>query len=250
MEDRRLLATVVVNTPLDTVDLNDGVTSLREALFVANLLSGPDTIEFDFVHDGPATILLKSGELKITDAVTIHGTGASLLTIDASGNDPTPDVHNADGSRVFDIDNGNGERIAVTISGVTLTGGDVNGTGGAIRSRENLTVRASKISGNAAHSGTGGGGGISNNDGILNISENKITDNYCTLLGGGIESTLGSLVATNCVISENRARSGAGIGLGGGNGTAEVTACTISNNRGMFGGGGIGNSATLVVHPA
>ena len=44
------------------------------------------------------------GELKITDDVTIEGPGAELLTIDASGNDPTPDIDNGNGRRVFNID--------------------------------------------------------------------------------------------------------------------------------------------------
>ena len=56
---------------------------------------------------GPATITLTQGELAITDSLTINGPGANLLTIDASGNDPTPDVNNGDGSRVFNIDDGN-----------------------------------------------------------------------------------------------------------------------------------------------
>ena len=84
LEDRRLLATVTVNTPLDVVDFNDGVTSLREAIFATNLVAGPDTIRFDFGHDGPATILLTQGELRISDHLTIEGPGAELLTIDAS----------------------------------------------------------------------------------------------------------------------------------------------------------------------
>ncbi len=66
-------------------------------------------------------------------------------TIDASGNDPTPDVNNGDGSRVFNIDDGTTRRETVSISGLTLTGGDVGGTfttgsGGAIRGVENLVV--------------------------------------------------------------------------------------------------------------
>ena len=47
------------------------------------------------------------GELAITDSTTIIGPGANLLTIDASGNDPTPGrTNNGDGSRVFNIDDG------------------------------------------------------------------------------------------------------------------------------------------------
>ena len=47
LEERRLLAVATVTTLGDTVDFADGVTSLREALFAANTLAGPDTIEFD-----------------------------------------------------------------------------------------------------------------------------------------------------------------------------------------------------------
>ena len=94
LEDRRLLAVVTVNTLDDTVDFNDGVTSLREAIFATNHGGGADTIEFAaaLTSGGPATIMLTQGELKITDSLTINGPGANLLTIDASGNDPTPDA--------------------------------------------------------------------------------------------------------------------------------------------------------------
>ena len=46
MEDRRLLAVVTVDTELDVIDLGDGVTSLREAIFAANTVPGPDEIVF------------------------------------------------------------------------------------------------------------------------------------------------------------------------------------------------------------
>ncbi len=46
LEDRRLLALVTVTTPLDTIDFNDGVTSLREAIFATNTVPGADTINF------------------------------------------------------------------------------------------------------------------------------------------------------------------------------------------------------------
>src|SRR5687767_1854045 len=71
LEDRRVLAVVTVNTDQDVVDFNDGLTSLREAIFATNLVAGADTIEFDFGHDGPATILLTQGELQIADDLTI-----------------------------------------------------------------------------------------------------------------------------------------------------------------------------------
>jgi hypothetical protein len=45
LEDRRVLAVVTVETLADTVDFNDGVTSLREAVFATNLVGGADMIE-------------------------------------------------------------------------------------------------------------------------------------------------------------------------------------------------------------
>jgi hypothetical protein len=61
LEYRRLLALVTVDTLDDTVDLTDGRTSLREAIFATNLAGGSDTIEFSpaLTAGGPATSLLK-----------------------------------------------------------------------------------------------------------------------------------------------------------------------------------------------
>ncbi|MGI9455936.1 MAG: hypothetical protein ACR2NU_05200, partial [Aeoliella sp.] len=75
LEDRRMLAVVTVTTDQDVVDFSDGVTSLREAIFATNLVAGPDEIQFDFGHDGPATILLTRGDLEVADDLTITGLG-------------------------------------------------------------------------------------------------------------------------------------------------------------------------------
>ena len=100
---------------------------------------------------------MTGGEIAIRDAVNIVGPGQNLLTIDAAGNDPTPDENNGDGSRIFNIDDGNSlEQIDVSISGLTLTGGDVSGVGRSDPQRENMTVTLSTISGNSS-SGRGGG---------------------------------------------------------------------------------------------
>src|SRR5262245_23629811 len=74
LEDRRLLAVVNVTTLDDSVDLNDGVTSLREAIFATNTVPGHDTIDFapSLTAIGPATIVLTHGELVITDSLTIN----------------------------------------------------------------------------------------------------------------------------------------------------------------------------------
>ena len=85
LEERRLLATVTVSNNLDIVngdtttivalmnnDGGDGI-SIREAIEATNNSPGADEINFDFGHDGPETILLTAGELRIFQALTISG---------------------------------------------------------------------------------------------------------------------------------------------------------------------------------
>ena len=122
LEQRLVLATIQVTTAQDTINLSDGVTSLREAIFAANTVPGPDTIEFDPSLAGQ-TIRLTQGELSNIQTLSIEGLGADKLTIDASGSDPTPSVKNGDGSRIFDIDASQilpTPAFSVSISGLTL----------------------------------------------------------------------------------------------------------------------------------
>ena len=241
LEDRRLLAMVTVNTLADTVDFNDGVTSLREAIFATNLVGGADTIEFAaaLTSGGPATLTLTKGELKITDALVINGPGADLLTIDASGNDPTPDENNGDGSRIFNIDDGNvSVRVDVSISGLALTGGDASsiGNGGAIFNGENLTVTKSTITGNATR---GSGGGIYSGVGSdLSVMHSSISDNSAYRFGGGILNFLGHVAVTDSTIGDNSAGYGGG-GIQSDAGNLTVTGGSISGNSTNNSGGGI-----------
>ncbi|MHC5731360.1 MAG: CSLREA domain-containing protein, partial [Nostoc sp.] len=91
-----VLATFTVNNTGDTDDgnVNNGITTLREAINLANATPGDDTITFGgvFTDTTPDVITLTSGQLTITDDLSILGTGASKLTI--SGNNA---------SRVFEI---------------------------------------------------------------------------------------------------------------------------------------------------
>jgi hypothetical protein len=186
LEDRCLLAVVTVDTLSDTVDFTDGVTSLREAIFATNTVPGADTIEFapSLTAAGPATIILTQGELVITDSLTINGPGADLLTIDASGNDPTPDMNNGDGSRVFNIDDDDAATFSdVSMSGLTLTGGDVGGNGGAILSFEVLSISQSVGHGNSARSN---GGGVAQYGGDLTIIQTTLSENSAVWRGGSV----------------------------------------------------------------
>ena len=75
LEDRTLPSTFTVTNLLDT-----GPGSLRAAVAAANANPGADDI--DFATTG--TIALTSGEMDITDSLTINGPGLNSLTV--SGN--------------------------------------------------------------------------------------------------------------------------------------------------------------------
>jgi CSLREA domain-containing protein len=269
LEDRRMLS-ITVNTTADVVNINDHVTSLREAIFAANTVPGADAINFApaLTAGGPAKILLTLGELKITDALTINGPGANLLTIDASGSDPTPNEQNSDGVRVFDFDDGqDNTQLADLITGLTLSGGDPGTGGGAIFNREMLTVTNCSIVGNSAPAG---GGGIGNVGGTLSISDSVISGNKSIFGGGGITNYGGNVTVTSCQVIGNTGYIGGGIwssksgndatsltvngslialnatgtSVGGGGGIAtdgalSVANCTIEKNTGPGLGGGI-----------
>jgi hypothetical protein len=252
LEDRHLLAVVTVTTLADTINFGDGLLSLREAIFATNLVPGADTIDFApaLTAGGTATILLTQGELKITDSLTIAGPGANLLTIDASGNDLTPEQNYGDGSRVFHIDDGiSGATINATISGLALTGGDVADRGGAILSRENLTLIASNVYDNSANNddalASTFGGGIDHGTGSLTVS-NCVIDNNSADFGGGIYLDDGQLSAAGTLIVRNGALSGAG--FYNNNGEAEISRSEISDNSAPAAlslGGGIYTSGNL-----
>jgi hypothetical protein len=259
-----MLAMVTVDTDMDVVDAADGRTSLREAIAATNdTMPGPDEIVFDFGHDGPATILLTKGALRITDSLSINGPGAELLTIDASGSDITPDIDDGKGSSIFFIDD------PVTVRGLTLTGGDAIG-GGAILARATLTVTASTISGNSADFGGGirafgdvmvisstisgnsaifleGRGGGIHADGNVTVISSTISGNSAQFGGGGI-GAVGNVTVTSSTISGNSAT---GVeGVGGGIYTPEtvtITSSTIAGNSAELLGGGIAGGSVTVI---
>ncbi len=73
----------------------------------------PAQTKFEFASGLTGTLTLTTGQLKITDSLTIDGPGAANLTI--NGNNQ---------SRIFYIDDGSGTtNINVEIDGLTLTGG-------------------------------------------------------------------------------------------------------------------------------
>jgi hypothetical protein len=121
LESRRLL-TVTVDSLQDRVDGDDGLMSLREAIAAAT----PDET-IDFSVEGVIRLDPLLGELVIDRSLSILGPGAERLSIDA-GHGPDLAPGSGDGSRVFAIGDDNSESFrSVTLSGLTLTGGDYSG---------------------------------------------------------------------------------------------------------------------------
>lgn len=242
---------LVVDIAIDENDFNysPGDLSLREALAIANGNAGViDTISFGAALNG-ATIVLTLGELPITDGVTVTGLGANLLTVDATGNDATPIANEGNGSRVFNIDDGAaGTFSTVQISGLKLIGGDVTGAGGAILSRENLTLTAVTLDANHA---TTQGGGIKHELGSLTIRESTLSNNSAPT-GGAIwtdtELATRTALIVSSTISGNTATVRGG-GLHNENGLTLVRHSTVTNNTAPAGQGGgissVGDANTL-----
>ncbi|TWT88793.1 hypothetical protein Mal64_22810 [Pseudobythopirellula maris] len=248
---------LVVNSKADIDDMDDGndTTTLREAIRRANDdEQSVDGIAFDLIFFSThQTILLSSQLPTIARSVVIVGPGQQLLTIDAGyGADNTPAT--GDGFRHFNIDDGQeGLFRDVTLSGMTLTGGDTargvgfanpGESGGAIFSRESLTLLSTSVTGNAtgdgadgvdmADGGSGGNGGGIYSTGKLTISGSTISGNTTGGggdggdsggggfggdggmggIGGGINST-GPLTITDSTISGNTTGDGGRGGNGG-----------------------------------
>lgn len=207
IDDFYATSPIVVNT---TADENDGVglggVSLRDAITLANTLPGHNAIAFDLgVFGTQQTISIASQLPTISQALTISGPGANLLTIDA-GDGTDTNFGTADGWRIFNIDNGVAGLIDVSISGLTLTGGDVT-AGGAILNTENLTIRDSWI---VANSGDFGGGILSS--GTLSVVGSTISGNKAISGGGGINSS-GTATILNSTISGNESPGATGGGI-------------------------------------
>ncbi len=235
-------STFTVNT---LVDENNGIgvggVSLREAVAAANATSGPSVITFSPTLNGGTIALTSLGQISITKSITIRGPGSGLLTVKAY--DPTPAAKTGDGSRVFNVDNGNGATVDLTavIAGLTLTGGDVTGSGGAISSVENLMLQDVVVSSSFA---TVSGGGLRESGGVMRLEGGTINDNK-SANGGGIQvEGGGSVTVRTTTVRNNQATTGGG-GINNSGGLLYVYQSTLNNNAASGSGGGIQSDTTL-----
>lgn len=276
-------AVITVNTTLDANGSSpDGNCSLREAILGANTDSaidgcaagsGDDTIllpagTYTLTIDGINEDGAWSGDLDITDSLTLTGAGAGTTSIDGNVID-----------RVFHVDPACAG-ITVDISGVTIRRGLApnapiteydKSSGGGIHNCGTLVLSDAVVSGNGAPD-FGQGGGIQNNGllvasnitvsgnnayrgggmgstGTLMLAGGRIEDNGATGsvgTGGGLYNA-GAAVLAGVTLSGNTALNGGGISNGGDRGMKLINS-TISNNKAAWSiGGGIYNEASLEI---
>jgi uncharacterized repeat protein (TIGR01451 family)/CSLREA domain-containing protein len=254
-----------------TADTNDGACdadcSLREAIRAANASVGvADTIHvpagtYTLTLTGPPEDAAATGDLDITDTVTIRGNGAAKTIIQAG----TTKTNGID--KVFSVNQLGTTSASATFNGVTIRfgrnisacdftttfahlGAGIDFFGGFSPTTTSLTITNSVITDNTVANACapGGAAGVNADDGNLTITNSTITNNKTTNQTGGGVSFFGNsrtMVMTNTTVSNNEAHGGAN-GEGGGlflrqnaNGKVEIHNSTISNNTSESRGGGI-----------
>lgn len=225
-----------VNSTLDVVDANlgngvcadaAGNCTLRAAIQESNQSAGADTITlpagvFTLSLSGTGEEIAATGDLDITDNLTIAGAGALSTIIDGGGLD-----------RVFDIAPNVGA-VTVTISGVTIRNGlATSGSGGAIRiNLGTVTLNDCTISGSDADTN---GGGIYN-AGTLTVNRCTLSDNSASSNGGGLYNGASASI-TNTTFSGNVATTSGGGLYNATSSIATLRNATFALNSAATGGG-------------
>jgi hypothetical protein len=241
-------ATFTVSSAADS-----GPGSLRQAVLDANASAGHDTVLFNLGL--PAVVGLTSGQITVTESVTLEGPGNNGITI--SGNHL---------GRIFDVVDAADDNnyVTLTLTGLTLRDGRVNGeNGGCVRS-ENASEEGTVVLDNSivtgcravGTQGTGtvvgglGGGifsdglGASKYDGASVIARNStIAGNSATIAGGGAFGYLtqleASVVTGNTLtggsfdLGDNQTKYGLSIGAGVAAFAADIRSSTISGNTAL-----------------
>ncbi|HKB01475.1 MAG TPA: proprotein convertase P-domain-containing protein, partial [Gemmataceae bacterium] len=225
----------VVAIPNFTVfnDADSGFGSLRQVIGDANAVPGPDTIVFDpGFFNTPRTISLLSALPTIVGPLTIPGTGAANLTVrrdpSASGNfrvfDSTASALTISGMTISGGNAATGGGLqanaagtTINLSGVTFTGNTATTNGGALHvtgTNANVTVINSLFDTNTV-TGTGNGGAVFMNSGtFLTVRNSTLSGNTAAADGGALYFfSGGGLTVENSTISGNTA---SGTVVGGG----------------------------------
>jgi hypothetical protein len=198
-----------------------GECTLRAAIQEANALAGADAItvppgNYFLTQQGRDEDAGAKGDLDITGALTITGTGVGIPVIGASGID-----------RVFDVLAG----ASVTLSRLMVQNGNVTGAnapGGGIRNAGTLTLLNLAIRNNTVQNGDGGG--LANlGSGRLQLTNVTLSGNVAASRGGGIANDVGgAMQLVNVTLTDNGAFQGGDIDNLG---DAELVNTIVANSR-------------------
>ncbi|MEM7313217.1 MAG: choice-of-anchor Q domain-containing protein [Planctomycetota bacterium] len=216
-------------------DFSDGDLSLREAIELSNESADVGVVGFDSsLHNQP--LVVENSRIPIVYDMLIAGPNPDLIEI--TGQNAT---------QLFRIDDGDADhKIAVAFEGVTISGGRPstdNISGGAISSRENLTIRDSRLTGNSS---TSAGGAVRQFDGNLRVEESEFSNNFSDKYSGGaISFTGGEMTIVGSTFEGNAAGVLPGFETIGGavafNSAGEllISHSTMSGNTAEGDGGGL-----------
>ena len=241
---------IVASPPLDSGPCEtlpgDGTCTLRAAIMKANHWPGGGaTIDFAPKLSGtPITLHIPAsgpddettGDLNITQTVTIRGSGAGQTIIDGNGS-VTHD-------RVFHIESG----ITVTMTGVTIQGGKTSDLGGGIDNFSGLLLLDHSVV--ISNTASNFGGGIFINFGGLTLVDSTVAGNHSDRSGGGIDIDEGTTAAVYSSTVRNNTAGADGGGIKVDLANATVVNSTISANTATGTGGGLSNrfSTTTVLN--
>lgn len=259
---------IEVTSTADTVAV-DGSCSLREAIVNANndnqagstdclagdgadvisLPAGTYTLAIPGIDEDAAA----TGDLDITDDLTIIGADRETVIIDGNGLDRVFHILPEAISEISNvtIENGDGGTSSggglrnvgtLTLTNSTVRNNVSNGNGGGIRTDGTMIVNLSTVEGNTAENGAG----IQAAPGSTSyVTGSIITRNMAGGGSGGIGNH-GELILDTSTISHNIANDSGGGVRNEESGTMMISRSTVRNNSAFqFAGGGINNSGVL-----
>lgn len=231
LESRRLFATFTVDLGTDETDGDTGAgdLSLREAVALANANPDSDQITFAPGLTGQ-TLTLTLGEIAISTALSITGSGPTQLTISGGS-----------ASRLFNISDGNASNdLAVTIAQLALTNG-AGTAGGALVNQENLTLSSVRFAQNSATDG-----GAIANDGSITLNAVLFSGNVAVARGGAIRNDAGADINVTASSFEGNTASEGGAIYNDTGGVASLINVTLQQNAAGNDGGAVFNAGSLV----
>jgi CSLREA domain-containing protein len=230
-------APVTVFEVTKLADTNDGLCntdcSLREAIRAANANPGADVISLTVVGTYTLSITgtnesaAATGDLDISEDLTILGQGTSATIIDAEGID-----------RVFHLSAAG----TVVISGVTIMGGrpPAGGGGGITINDSDLSLFNVAVISNSGYlyGGAGGGIRIQGTDAAFTMDESSILARNRAYGGGGLAVVDGARVTLSAgqIVSNTGDPHGGGVSVSAATFT-QTGSCTIAHNTASYGGG-------------